>query len=277
MQTEKIEVNGTELHYVEEGTGDPVVFVHGALGDFRTWSAQVRPFAERYHTISYSRRAHYPNAWPSGEMNHSMLVHVADLAALITDLGLAPTHIVGNSYGAYTSLMLALRHPNLVRTLTLGEPPLFPVLRRLPGGEEMFQDFMDIAWSPAGEAFARGDMEGGVRSFLEGAVGQGAFTRLSPRARESMMKNAPPLQVETQAPYEVYMPDFTCEDASKIEVPTLLLYGERSPRMHYLINDELARCLPHTEKAIIPRAAHVLQSDNPEAHNEVVLAFLARH
>ncbi|HKP54713.1 MAG TPA: alpha/beta hydrolase [Chloroflexia bacterium] len=276
---EKIEVNGTELHYVERGEGMSVVFVHGGLGDFRTWLPQVESFSERYRAISYSRRAHYPNPWPH-DYRSVMALHADDLAALIEKLVDGPSHkahLVGNSYGAYICLLLALHHPELVRTLVLAEPPVQPMLRRLPGGTSLLEEFERKAWKPAGEAFARGDMEEGVRLFIEGAVGREEWEKLTPRVRAAMMKDAPEMAVSATSPdYQARMPDLTCEEIAQIEAPTFLLYGERSPRMYRLINDELARCLPHAEQATIPEAAHVLHSHNPEAHDRLVLDFLER-
>src|SRR5438105_6563750 len=83
-----IQVNGSELYYVERGEGEPVVFVHGGLSDFRTWNFQMEPFARRYRAVSYSRRAHYPNAWDEEYISSSLALHVEDLAALIETLGL---------------------------------------------------------------------------------------------------------------------------------------------------------------------------------------------
>lgn len=270
-------MNGTQLHYVERGEGDSVVFVHGGLSDFRTWGLQMQPFSERYRAIAYSRRGHYPNAWPGGYSLCSMAAHVEDLAGLIEALQLGRVHIVANSYGGYVSLFLALRHARLVRTLALAEPPVHPLLRRLPDGEALFQDFMEGAWRPAGRAFAQGNLEEGVRLFLEGAVGKGTFEELPPRVREEMMKNAPELKVSTATPFEVHMPDLTCEDLVQITAPVLLMRGEESPRKYYVINDELARCLPHAEQAQIAGAAHILHSQNPQQHNDLVLSFLDRH
>lgn len=275
-QLKRVQVNGTELHYVEQGEGDPLVFVHGGLGDFRTWGPQMGPFSERYHVVSYSRRGHYPNAWPDDYLRVEMMQHVEDLAALIEKLGLGRAHIVANSYGGYISLQLALRYPQLVRSIALAEPPVHPMLLRLPGGKAMLEEFMREAWEPAGEAFARDDMEGGVRLFVEGAVGKGEFDKLPPKVREGMMKNAPELKVATATEFGVHMPELTCEDVAKIEAPTLLMRGGLSPRMYYLINDELARCMPHAEQALIPEAAHVLHSQNPEGHNGAVLGWLGR-
>src|SRR5437762_12182088 len=110
----KIEVNGTELHYIEQGEGDPLVFVHGGLGDFRTWRPQLGPFSARYHVVSYSRRSHYPNPLDEDFSGYSMDTYVADLAGLIEGLRLGQVRIVANSYGGYISLLLALRQPELV-------------------------------------------------------------------------------------------------------------------------------------------------------------------
>jgi hypothetical protein len=53
--------NGVALHYVEQGTGAPVIFVHGSLSDYTYWKEQVDAFAKRFHVIDYSRRYNWPN------------------------------------------------------------------------------------------------------------------------------------------------------------------------------------------------------------------------
>ena len=273
----RVPVNGTELHYVEQGDGPAIVLVHGGLGDWRTWGAQLGPFAAQGRTIAYSRRGYYPNAWPPGTSQSSLQDHVDDLAALISTLNLGRAHLVANSYGGFVALMLAGQHPALVRTLVLAEPPVHPMLRRAPGGAALLDAFRREAWQPATAAFAAGDLAEGVRRFLAGAVRRGTFEVLPPAVREALMKNAPALAVETSTDPALYMPDITCADLARVAVPTLLLRGALSPPMYYVINDALAACLPQVEQATIPAAAHILHSQNPAAHNAVVLAFLARH
>lgn len=107
------------------GQGDPVVFVHGSLGDLRSWSLQMGPFSKLYRAIAYSRRYHQPNAGPGESLDYSVNLHAEDLASLIRDLGLHRPHIVGLSYGAYIALVLAAKNSELVRSLTLGEPDPF--------------------------------------------------------------------------------------------------------------------------------------------------------
>jgi pimeloyl-ACP methyl ester carboxylesterase len=206
-----------------------------------------------------------------------MMVHVDDLAGLITRLELGSAHLVANSYGGYICLNVALHYPRLVRSLALAEPPVQPLLARLPGGTEMLDKVSRAAWIPSAKAFEAGDLEEGVRRFLNGAVGNGIFDAMPERTRHAMMKDAPELSVSMRADHASFMPDFTCRDARRIQAPTLLMRGELSPHMYYLINDELERCLPHAEQAFIHSASHVLHAQNPEEHDRIVLDFLERH
>ena len=96
----EVRVNGAELHYVDQRSGVPVVFVHGGLEDYRAWQGQVEAFSERYRAIAYSRRYNYPNRRVVRESRYSPIVDADDLAALIKKLGLVPVHVVGHSYGA---------------------------------------------------------------------------------------------------------------------------------------------------------------------------------
>lgn len=276
IQTKKISVNGVELNYIEQGKGDSIIFVHGSLSDFRSWGFQMEPFSKRYHVIAYSRRYHYPNVWVGDGSDYSTTLHAEDLAALIKELGFGPVHVVASSYGAYTSLFLAVKHPELVRTLVLGEPPLIPWLENIPGGSPLLSEFMTSAWEPSRQAFQNGNLEQGVRLFIDGVMGKGAFDQLPPPARSMMLDNALEMKAEETLAQNLF-PTFTCEDARRIKVPTLLMTGERSPKMFHLITDELERCLGNKERATISDASHGMHLGNPQAYNETVLAFLAKH
>src|SRR5688572_9595029 len=70
----RVEVNGVELHFVEEGAGEPLILLHGGQGDYRSWKEQVPEFARKYRVISYSRRFHYPNNNRIEGTNHSAWV-----------------------------------------------------------------------------------------------------------------------------------------------------------------------------------------------------------
>lgn len=148
IQTKRITVNGAELSYIDQGSGIPVVLVHGSLNDLRTWAFQMGPFSKFYHTIAISRRYHYPNDFADDGWDYSALNHAEDLATFIEELELAPAHIVGHSYGAYACAILTVRHPELIRTSVLFEPPIIPMLSAVPGGKSIASGFMDQIWNP---------------------------------------------------------------------------------------------------------------------------------
>lgn len=277
FRSNTVHVNGIDLAYVEEGQGESVLFVHGSLNDYRSWGPQLTPFSEHYRAVAYSRRYHWPNAQAGDGASYTITEHVADLAALIESLGLAPAHIVGSSYGALIALTLAAERPDLVRSLVLGEPPLLPWLARLPDGPALMETFLAAAREPSAQAFGRGEPEAGVRLFLDGVMGAGAFDRMPPEARAAFLDNAAEMRLETMAPLDHYFPALTSNDVARVDVPTLLVQGEVSPQMFGRVTDELARVLPDAERAAIPAASHGMHRQNTEAFNAAVLAFLATH
>lgn len=271
----RIFVNDAELTYLEQGRGEPILVVHGTLGDFRSWSERLTPLAEHYRVIALSRRAHYPNAWPADYAGCLPSVHAADLAALIEDLGLGSAHLFGHSYGAVISLQLAFQRPDLVRTLVLGEPPLLSLLDSMSEGRAIVAAIVSDEREPARLAFADGDLVAGVRVFLDSVMGEGTFAQLAEAERDHMMDNAAALRAELETPPGAFFSTLTCGDLKRVGAPALLLSGEWSPPVFSHVTKELAHCLPQVEQAVIPGASHDLW--NPPVFTKTVLDFLAKH
>lgn len=272
-------VNGTTLAYRLVGdTGTPVVFVHGSLGDLGDWDAQIATFAQTHRVLVYSRRYHPPNPPETDNQTYSPMLHAEDLAALLLQLDLAPAHIVGSSYGAYTALVLALEHPELVRSVVLGEPPIMPLLNRSPEGDAMRRAFFTRALDPARAAFSRRDSVAALRAFVDGESGTpGRFDMLPAPARARMLGRAFELRHEMLANREEYMPPLACADLGALHTGVLLVSGERSASVFHAITTELARCLQNDSTATIPGADHAMQATNPAYYNQVVLRYLATH
>ena len=163
-------VNGDSLHYVDMGKGEPVIFVHGTLDDYRLWQMQMDTFAKGHRVIAYSRRYAYPNRQVSNDSaDYTPVIHAKDLAEFIRTLNLGPVHLVGHSYGAYTALLTTMEHPEL------GEAPVLPLLQNVPGGDTIINNFVSTSISPAAEAFRSGNNEKGVSVFIGGVTGDSSF------------------------------------------------------------------------------------------------------
>ena len=272
LQPTKVIVNGVELHYVEQGQGEPLIFLHGGSGDYRAWEPQLKVFSPNYRAISYSRRYSYPNQNSVLAKNHSAYVEADDLAALIHKLKLGSVHLVGASYGAFTALALALKRPELVRTLVLAEPPVHQSIRDTPNGEAVYQEFMANVWKPAAEAFKAGDDEAAMKILANGISGTGAFDNFTPERRAAVMQNARSFKALTLSSEP--FPNLSKAEIRRLRIPTLIITGENTTKIHRLVTEELARLLPNAESAMISKAGHSSNRDNPSAFNEVLSGFL---
>jgi pimeloyl-ACP methyl ester carboxylesterase len=201
----------------------------------------MKVLAAQFRVISYSRRYHYPNNNPFTAKYHSAYTEADDLAAFIRKLGLGRVHLIGTSIGAFTALVLAVKHPEMVRSLVLAEPPIHEWIRDTPNGEAAYQEFMTTMWQPATDAFKVGDDEGAMRFLVDGFTGKGSFDRLPPASRAAAIKNSRFFKANTLAsdPF----PNLSKEKVRRLRIPVLIITGENTIRIHKLVNEELARLL----------------------------------
>ena len=215
----QVSANGLSFAYVEEGSGPPLILVHGSASDYREWSEQMAPLARRYRVIAYSRRYHWPNPPAGADADASPDQQVEDLAAIINALGAAPAHVAGHSFGGAVALRLALRHPELVRSLILVEPGVVGGLGDLPADDPVAEEAR-AARAAMREAFAGGDAERIVRT-MAAHVAPGEFERAVPEVRRMLLANVPAFELD----YNSRRTPFTCEDAGRVAAPALVVYG----------------------------------------------------
>lgn len=145
----RMHVNSVDMSYVELGSGPPVVLLHGGIGDYSTWQPQMEPLARSFRVIAYSRPYSFPNNNPPMPKTYTPWTDVEDLAALIRELHLQDVRLVGQSAGGFIALGFALKHPEVVHSLVLSEPPAHQLVRGTADGEAVYQDFMSAVWIPA--------------------------------------------------------------------------------------------------------------------------------
>jgi pimeloyl-ACP methyl ester carboxylesterase len=281
-----VQLNGYSFEYMERGSGEPLVFVHGSVSDHRTWQLQQDKLAECYRTIAYSRRYHWPNAQIADNADYVMAEHVDDLLALIQALDAAPAHLVGHSYGAFLCLLLAIQEPGVVRTLVLAEPPaitlfvsnqpkpteILSLLVTRPRTAVAILRFGVSGVGPATEAIRRDEIETALRLFGSATLGREAFDQLSELRLSQVRDNL----IKAELLGSGYAP-LDAREVRTIQTPTLLLNGQESPRLFHHIIDRLEELLPHAERVQIPGASHIVHEDNPAAYGDAVMSFLATH
>jgi pimeloyl-ACP methyl ester carboxylesterase len=271
--------DGVELHYVERGKGVPILFVHGSLSDYSYWHDQLGPFARSYRAIACSRRHNLPNA-NKIRPGYSAAGDAEDLAALIKHLDLGKVHLIGHSYGALAGLFLAVKHPELVRTLVLAEAPAVSLLAHLPGdkamkGKATLADIQERLVKPVKAAFQKGDRDAGLRAFMAFVLDDPqAWDKMSDAARKETLANAG--EWDAIMPTGELFPTLDPQAVREIAVPVLLLSGEKSYPFLKLIDEELERLLPENrrQRIILRGATHRMWFEQPEVCRKAVLDFL---
>ncbi len=241
-EIQAIEINKATLHYFECGEGEPIVFVHGTLGDLNVFRTQAQAFATRFRVISYSRRYHPPNAPPRAQDVYPLSAHVADLGALVKELKATPAHLVASSYGAYIALALAVDDPSCAQPGSRrAAPPPSPLAR--PWEKPRGSRGSDGSSSHHGRQL-RAEICRRTATIPNGACGTACFDNAPQSVRTELVeKQAPALRAEMMTKTAALMPPLDCGDLGKLKLPTLLVTGDRSPAMFLLITAELERCL----------------------------------
>lgn len=133
--------NDVNLFYTDQGTGTPILLLHGWACDSHDWSYQI-PFllSRKFRVIALDQRGHGRSSVPSVE-NYDLRTFVGDAVALLKHLETGPVILIGHSMGSIISSILAAEHPDAIQALVLvhpiygGVPDALPIL-----GEAMRAD-----------------------------------------------------------------------------------------------------------------------------------------
>jgi non-heme chloroperoxidase len=275
MPVKQMRVNGVDLAYVEQGKGATVVFVHPTAGDWRDWEG-LRPLvAQEYHFVSLSLRYHYPNVWVDDGKNHTMAQHVEDVAAFIRALNIGKVHLVGTSYSGRLAGYVALKYPELLRSVTMGEPS---IIGPTSADGKAALAALQKDQAKTGAAAKAGDARQAVMLLWAAVLDDpDAFQKASPVQQQRWLDNANTLALSF-ADTTGRALTVTCEQLGALKVPALVVTGEKTRASYRYGNEMLLSCLPKgTASAIVPNAPHNWFAVNPTAAAKAILAFIAQH
>jgi len=262
-------VNGTTIRYVEQGRGAPVVFVHGAISDHRTWDQQREAVAKRYRFIALDRRYFGTAPWPDTGVQLSPATDADDLAAFIRALEIEPAFLVGTSGGGQVVLITAVRHPAVVRAAFVNEPGLRSIVT--DSADRRIVSEADQGRAAAVAAAQAGNMTEAARLLVDHNSGKhGTFDQLS-AFRAMFVDNARTLLLSASPDVPI-----TCEELGRIRIPVTVTKGQLTKPNFRVLADAAHRCVPQSQLVVIPNARHGAPRENPSAFNEALLAFLAR-
>jgi pimeloyl-ACP methyl ester carboxylesterase len=258
-----IDVDGLRIAYEHAGQGPPLVLLHGYVGDGpTTWRRQIDGLSDEFTVVAWDA----PGAGRSADPPEAFgMAGYADcLARFVELLGLERPHVAGLSFGGALALALAHRHPAVPRTLTLASA-YAGWAGSLPAGvaEQRLRQATALADLPPDEfvdallptMFSPGTPAGSVEAFRASMLAfHAAGFREMARASAEDLRDA----------------------LSQVDVPTLLVYGDRDVRAPLTVAEELHARISGSALVVLPDAGHVCNIEASDAFNRSVRTFLQR-
>ena len=228
MKAEIVELGDLEMYYEREGSGEPLLLLHGGTGCHKDWIyAGHDKFVREYSVIAPDARGHGATSNRQTKITHGQCA--IDTLALLDHLGISKCRAIGVSMGGNILLHMATMQPDRIEAMivvsaTMYFPPQARALMRqvpLPDNQPLQE------WERMRRSHQRGDQQ---------IVELWNWTRGLQDSYDDM--------------------NFTPPFLSKVVAPTLIVYGDRDPLYPVEMAVELYRAIPRSSLWVVPNGSH---------------------
>jgi pimeloyl-ACP methyl ester carboxylesterase len=236
-------VNDIEMYYAIYGEGEPLILLHGGLGNADYFANQIPAFAEQYKVIAVDSRGHGRSTVTETPIGYSLMA--SDVLALMDYLEIDSAYLVGWSDGGIIGLDIAINHPERLKKLVAYGA------NYVPSGVK----------SDIGENAT-------FNAYIERALADYATLSPAPENVDAFLENIGNMWATE--------PNFTKEQMEGITVPTLILDGWEEEAIYPAHDYEMAELIPGAELTLMPDVGHFAMFATPEMFNSIVLNYLSR-
>lgn len=248
----QLAVPGARLRYRDEGSGEPVVLLHGWALDLSIWDALAGLLVRRHRVIRVDRRG-----FGESTGRPDLTADVGDLRALLDHLGLDRAAVVGMSQAARVALRFALEYHDRISRLVIDGAPA---------------DSAEIPIARLRELLRTRGMEAVRRQLLAHPLLQlRSADAGARRSLEAMIERYPGLDLrDAHGP----APQASVAQLASLRLPVLILTGEHDTLPRRRRAETLQAVIPGSIRRIVPGAGHLAALDCPDAYATLLLDFL---
>jgi pimeloyl-ACP methyl ester carboxylesterase len=258
----QMSINNQPIWYQEIGQGPPVVFVHGLGASSLSWIVNLAVFSRERRAIALDQVGHGRSAKPA--LNYQIRDFVQFLEQFLDNLQLRQVDLVGNSLGGWVSAHLALKRPDLVRRLVLvGSAGLRP-------SPALVNKLQTVPFAPRTIAQMRTMLS---LCFYD----KPRYTSPLSVTISYLMRQLESSHSTVEAVLQAVLNDpdaWLNEHLPKLQLPTLLLWGQEDELVPVSMGEEFAAGLPQAQLVVFDQCGHVPQIEKAARFNQVVGDFL---
>ena len=252
-------ING--IHVQTEGAGDPVVLLAGLSGNGSGWGDQIGRFATDHLTMVPD----HPGVGDSAPVDEiSIGQHATAIAGALRDIGCGPAHLVGSSTGGAIAMVMALDHPDVVRSLSLvsswGRP----------------DDFFRHQFAVRKDVLERLGLAAYIELSALSLFSPDFFRRSYTEVRAWADRPSPIEPAIMAARIDMILAHDVLDRLGEIRHPTLVLVGDSDGCTPPYFSAELAAAIPGAELKTL-EGGHLIYKEDPEGFHATVADFIDRH
>jgi pimeloyl-ACP methyl ester carboxylesterase len=289
IESRYVQLSQVRLHYLEAGSGTPIVFVHGFPEFSGAWAPQLREFARDHRVLAIDLRGFNLSDKPPGPEDYERSLLVQDLREFIERVAGGRAIVVAHDWGGVCAWHLAAEHRERVDKLVILNSPHPAALHREllgnPAQREAMR-YMLFFRSPRAEAALSEDdfrrlsvlfetwEVGGVPldpAFV--AAYKRAWSR--PGALATMLNYYRGTQLHPPGPGEPGVEAMTLPPGRwRVDVPTRVIWGERDAALLPSLLDGLDELVPGVDICRIPEGTHWIAHEYPDRVNALIREFI---
>lgn len=263
-----VDLDGIRTHYIEKGSGPPVILVHGFFFDTFMWNRNIDALAEKFTVYAldlwgfgYSTRAPLDFGFP---------LYARQLGLFMDAMAIPKASLVGQSMGGGTIVEFTVSNRSMVERIVLADAagmpnplPMIGKISNLPGvGELMYRLPGNLMRQVTLNNTFIHDRQTITDEFLENAT------------RFHKIKGSNEVMLEITRKNFFDKLESRIHQLAELDVPTLVIWGKQEKAIPLPVGRRLHEALAGSRMEIIEEAGHCPMIDQPDIFNELVLEFL---
>ena len=288
LRHEYAEVNGQRLHYVTEGKGKLIMFVHGFPEFWYEWKNQLAEFGRDYEVVAPDMRGYNLSSKPAEVDQYQMKYLVEDLRALAEKLGHKKFILVAHDWGGAVAWAFAVAHPDRLEKLVIINAPHPGVfqreLQKNPAQQKASQYMLMFRSAQAEQTLSANNYAALVQAVLGEGLKTGVFSEADKHAYIEAWSQpgaltgglnyyraarfGPPAGDDKQAT------NSAAASSLEVKVPTLVIWGEKDTALLTGNLEGLDKFVPNLTIKRIPDGTHWVIHEQPALINQYIREFI---
>ncbi len=280
MQHSYLKTNGIQLHYVTQGDGPLILFLHGFPEFWYSWRHQLEAFGHDYKAVALNLRGYNNSDKPEEKSAYALPELVKDVEGTIRALGYERCTLVGHDWGGAIAWSFAYAYPTMLEqliVLNLPHPAKFAAGLRTP--QQLLRSwYVGLFQLPVlPEFLLSAGNYAAIRAIFRDQAALGAFTQADIDALVAAA--AKPGAIASMLNY--YRNIFSAEGLLNqqwgvLEVPTLMIWGENDAALGKELTDGTEEYVADFTICYIAHCSHWVQQEQPALVNQYIKDFLTR-